>query len=186
MVLFKKYDEWQSKHTQWTHQIRLKTPLVLKRLYQWQTGFSISPSSLYSSLSHHTAHTHTHTQRRDGLGRRSVALTGTRRLASVECREICQSQTDLHARGSESSEARLPHASQGETVPSSSDISWIGLYVLFTHFVFLLLSSKKFDLFLQVNFFLFVFFFLQNFCVVEQCREFHLIHSPYVSKQITQ
>lgn len=37
----------------------------------------------------------------DGLDRLCAVLTGTMRLASVECGEICQSRADLQAKGSE-------------------------------------------------------------------------------------
>lgn len=50
---------------------------------------------------HKHTHSHQHTQWGDGLGRLWAALTGTMRLASVECGEICQSRADLQAKGSE-------------------------------------------------------------------------------------
>lgn len=79
------------------------------------TYTSFPPASFYNRifplfvshyLSHCPAQTHTRTDtsthsEEDGLGRLWAALTGTMRLASVECGEICQSRADLQAKGSE-------------------------------------------------------------------------------------
>lgn len=55
---------------------------------------------------------HPHTHWGDRLGRVCAVLTGTVRLASVECGEICQSRADLQAKGSESnSEPSRLHSS---------------------------------------------------------------------------
>lgn len=68
---------------------------------------------------------HPHTHWGDRLGRACAVLTGTMRLASVECGEICQSRADLQAKGSESnSEPSRLHSSLEHLKPC------LGVHVL--------------------------------------------------------